>query len=90
MAAQSPLITVMQKAVEKAARSLTHDFGEVEQLQVSRKGPGDFVSQADLQAERLLRTELQKARPDYGFMLEEGRQAIAGAGDFLRNALKGN
>lgn len=77
MAAQSPLITVMQKAVEKAARSLTHDFGEVEQLQVSRKGPGDFVSQADLQAERLLRTELQKARPDYGFMLEEGGEIPA-------------
>jgi myo-inositol-1(or 4)-monophosphatase len=74
MAAQSPLITVMQKAVEKAARSLAHDFGEVEQLQVSRKGPGDFVSQADIQAERLLRQELQRARPDYGFMMEESAE----------------
>lgn len=62
----------MERAARKAARSLLHDFGEVEQLQVSRKGPADFVSNADTQAERLLREELSRARPEYGFRLEEG------------------
>jgi myo-inositol-1(or 4)-monophosphatase len=61
----------MEAAARKAARGLVRDFGEVEQLQVSKKGPADFVSAADLRAERLLRTELQKARPRYGFLLEE-------------------
>ena len=69
---KSPLINVMERAVRKAGRSLLHDFGEIEQLQVSRKGPGDFVTNADLQAERILREELQRARPDFGFLLEEG------------------
>ena len=69
---KSPLINVMERAARKAARSLLHDFGEIEQLQVSRKGPGDFVTNADLQAERILREELQRARPDFGFLLEEG------------------
>jgi myo-inositol-1(or 4)-monophosphatase len=68
---RSPLITVMTDAVMKAARSLKRDFGEVEQLQVSRKGPGDFVSAADHKAETILREALQKARPGYGFVLEE-------------------
>lgn len=65
-------MTVMQNAVQKASRRLLRDFAEVEQLQVSIKGPGDFVSQADLRAEQTLRTELEKARPGYAFMLEEG------------------
>jgi myo-inositol-1(or 4)-monophosphatase len=69
---RSPLITVMTDAVMKAARSLKRDFGEVEQLQVSRKGPGDFVSAADRKAENILRATLEKARPGYGFILEEG------------------
>ncbi|MFC0284210.1 inositol monophosphatase family protein [Camelimonas abortus] len=69
---RSPLMTVMTDAVAKAARSLRRDFGEVEQLQVSRKGPADFVSAADRNAEEILRAALQKARPDYGFVLEEG------------------
>jgi myo-inositol-1(or 4)-monophosphatase len=72
MAVRSALFNVMERAVRKAARSLIHDFGEVENLQVSMKGPGDFVSTADMQAERILKTELSKARPGYGFLLEEG------------------
>lgn len=71
MPVRSALINVMSRAAEKAARGLVRDFGEVEQLQVSRKGPGDFVSQADLQAEKILRQELSKARPDFGFLMEE-------------------
>ena len=69
--ARSALFNVMDRAVRKAARSLVHDFGEVEQLQVSVKGPGDFVSQADHSAERILKGELSRARPDFGFLAEE-------------------
>jgi myo-inositol-1(or 4)-monophosphatase len=68
---RSPLMTVMTDAVMKAARSLKRDFGEVENLQVSRKGPGDFVSAADRRAEAILRDALQKARPGYGLVMEE-------------------
>ncbi len=68
---RSPLINVMIRAADKAARSLKRDFGEVENLQVSRKGPADFVSNADIKAEGVLRDELRKARPDYGFLMEE-------------------
>jgi myo-inositol-1(or 4)-monophosphatase len=71
MATRSAIINVMAKAVEKAARSLVRDFGEVEQLQVSRKGPADFVSAADMRAEKIIRAELEKARPDFGFLMEE-------------------
>ena len=71
MATRSPLINVMTRAADKAARGLKRDFGEVEQLQVSLKGPGDFVSTADLKAERTLRAELSKARPGFGFLMEE-------------------
>jgi myo-inositol-1(or 4)-monophosphatase len=62
----------MMSAARKAARGLIRDFGEVEQLQVSLKGPSDFVSSADLKAEKILRQELQKARPAFGFLMEEG------------------
>src|SRR5438093_401422 len=62
----------MAGAALKAARALKRDFGEVEQLQVSIKGPGDFVSTADLRAERTLKSELARARPGYGLLLEEG------------------
>jgi myo-inositol-1(or 4)-monophosphatase len=62
----------MERAVRKAGQRLRRDFGEVEHLQVSRKGPADFVSKADKQAEKTLVEELQKARPDWGFLLEEG------------------
>lgn len=67
----SPHMTVMQNAAQKAARRLLRDFAEVEQLQVSVKGPGDFVSQADMRAETILKEELGKARPGYAFLLEE-------------------
>lgn len=70
--ARSALMNVMVTAVMKAGRSLSRDFGEVQNLQVSVKGPGDFVSQADLKAEEVLRAELQRARPNFGFLLEEG------------------
>jgi myo-inositol-1(or 4)-monophosphatase len=69
---RSAYINVMIEAAEKAGRALIRDFGEVEQLQVSRKGPGDFVSAADLKSEKILKEELLKARPTYGFLLEEG------------------
>lgn len=72
---RSPLINVMVKAVIKAARSVQRDFGEVENLQVSKKGPADFVTQADLKAERKLREELQQSRPEIGFLLEESAKA---------------
>lgn len=71
MAALSPTMTVMIRAAEKAARSLLRDFGEVEQLQVSTKGPGDFVSAADRRAEEVIQEELSKARPAFGFLMEE-------------------
>jgi myo-inositol-1(or 4)-monophosphatase len=71
MAARSPLITVMINAALKTARGLKRDFGEVENLQVSQKGPADFVSTADLKAEQTLIEELRRARPHFGFLLEE-------------------
>jgi myo-inositol-1(or 4)-monophosphatase len=71
MAIRSANITVMTQAVLKAARPLVRDFGEVENLQVSIKGPGDFVSAADRRAEQTLRRELTRARPRFGFLLEE-------------------
>ena len=68
----SPNLAVMVKAVEKAARSLVRDFGEVEKLQVSIKGPGDFVSRADRRSEEILVESLQQDRPEWGFLNEEG------------------
>ena len=68
----SALLNVMVGAARKAARSLKRDFGEVENLQVSEQGPGDFVSHADIKAERTVRAELARTRPDYGFLGEEG------------------
>ena len=72
MVSHSGLVTVMQRAARKAAPRLRRDFGEVEQLQVSRKGPADFVSMADKRAEQTIVDELRHARPDWGLMLEEG------------------
>lgn len=72
MAALSGIIRVMEKAARKAGGKLRRDFGEVEHLQVSRKGPADFVSKADQIAERTIYDELLHARPDWGFVLEEG------------------
>jgi myo-inositol-1(or 4)-monophosphatase len=62
---------VVTSAVRKAGRRLLRDFGEVEQLQVSMKGPSDFVSTADLRAEQTLKEELTKARPSFAFLMEE-------------------
>ncbi|HEX5321759.1 MAG TPA: inositol monophosphatase family protein [Stellaceae bacterium] len=72
MPTRSPTINVMAAAALKAARGLLRDFGEVEQLQVSVKGPADFVSTADLKAERTLKHELGRARPGYAMLFEEG------------------
>src|SRR5260221_7347522 len=72
MVAHSGLITVMQRAAHKAAPRLRRDFGEVAHLQVSRKGPADFVSLADQRAEATIVEELRTARPDWGMLLEEG------------------
>jgi myo-inositol-1(or 4)-monophosphatase len=83
MALRSPIITVMTKAAMKAARNLKRDFGEVENLQVSRKGPADFVSNADLKAEQVLREELSRARPEYAFLMEEAGK-IDGDGESER------
>lgn len=65
-------MTVMQSAARKASRRLLRDFGEAEQLQVSRKGPADFVSKADKMAEETIHEILSEARPGYGFVMEEG------------------
>ena len=80
MAVTSPDLNVMIKAAEKAARSLIRDFGEVEQLQVSQKGPGDFVSAADKRAEEIIFEELKTARPRFGFLMEESG-TIEGSGN---------
>ena len=82
MATTSPIMNVMIKAAEKAARSLIRDFGEVEQLQVSQKGPGDFVSAADRRAEELIKEELQKGQPAYGFLMEESGEHEGSNPDF--------
>lgn len=74
----SALMNVMMGAARKAGRSLTRDFGEVEQLQVSVKGPANFVSAADHKAEEILFRELNRARPDYAFLMEE-RGEVKGA-----------
>jgi myo-inositol-1(or 4)-monophosphatase len=68
----SALLNVMIKAARRAARSLNRDFGEVENLQVSLKGPANFVSAADRRAEEIIREDLLQARPGYGFLGEEG------------------
>jgi myo-inositol-1(or 4)-monophosphatase len=68
----SALINVMVKAARRAGRSLKHDLGEIEHLQVSLKGPANFVSLADKRAEEMLYSDLAKARPGYGFIGEEG------------------
>jgi myo-inositol-1(or 4)-monophosphatase len=72
--ARSALLNVMVQAALKAGKSLSRDFGEVQNLQVSLKGPGDYVTQADRKAERIVREELLKARPTYGFLGEESEE----------------
>jgi myo-inositol-1(or 4)-monophosphatase len=75
--ARSALLNIMVQAASKAGRSLTRDFGEVENLQVSRKGPADFVTNADRRAEEIVFDELKKARPTYAFLMEESGE-VAG------------
>ena len=71
MSRHSPFMNIMIRASEKAARSLLRDFNEVENLQVSSKGPGDFVSAADKRSEEIIFNELHKAYPSYSFLMEE-------------------
>src|SRR5699024_9808076 len=71
MPAASANINVMIKAARMAGRSLVKDFREVENLQVSVKGAGDFVTRADREAERIVKEELRAARPNYGWLGEE-------------------
>lgn len=71
MAAMSPILTVMMKAVQKAGRKIIRDFGELAFLQVRKKGVGDFVSETDISVEQALIESLKKDRPDYGFISEE-------------------
>jgi myo-inositol-1(or 4)-monophosphatase len=78
MALVSPTLNVMITAARKAGRSLVRDFGEVENLQVSIKGPANFVSAADHKAEEIIFKELSKSRPGYGFVMEE-RGVVEGA-----------
>ena len=71
MRLNSPKMNLITKACMKASRSLIRDFGEIENLQVSSKGPGDFVTSADKRTEKILIEELQKAYPEYGIISEE-------------------
>lgn len=76
---RSAILNVMEAAVLKAAKGLNRDFGEVANLQISRKGASDFVTATDTRAEKLLFDELKKARPAYGFLMEEQGE-VAGDG----------
>ena len=67
----SPNLNVMIKASEKASKILIRDFGEIEKLQVSKKGPSDFVTNSDIKAEKIIIDELKKARPNYSIISEE-------------------
>ena len=91
MAAVSGLIRVMERAARKAGGRLRRDFGEVEHLQVSRKGPADFVSKADRAAERTIYEELKQARSDWGFLLEESGEfpGVQGKPRFVVDPLDG-
>ena len=71
MRLNSPQINIITKACMKASKPLIRDFGEIENLQVSSKGPGDFVTSADKRTEKIIIEELQKAHPDYGIITEE-------------------
>ena len=83
MSRRSAVTNVMVGAAMKAARGLRRDFGEVENLQVSRKGPADFVTTADHRTEKILFEELNRARPDWDFLMEE-RGAVSGTGGNAR------
>jgi len=74
--ARSAIMNVMAQAALKAGRGLARDFGEVQNLQVSRKGPADYVSRAEQKSEETIRAELSKARPDYSLLLREAGEII--------------
>ncbi len=76
MSRTSPLVNVMQQAVRKASRRLVRDFGEVENLQASLKGPGDFVTAARVRTDEKLREALQQARPRFGFLAGDGEETV--------------
>ncbi len=78
MANRPAHINIMVKAVMASAKSLVRDFGELENLQVSKKGPKDFVTAADVRSEETLKYHLGEAYPDYGFLAEEGGDEIDG------------
>jgi len=78
---RSPIINTMAKAAFSSAKKLIRDFNELGFLQVSKKGPGDFVSAADKRSEKIIFTELKKARPDFGFLMEESGEIKAEKGD---------
>jgi len=89
--ARSAIMNVMVQAAMKAGRALARDFGEVQNLQVSLKGPGDYVSQADRKAESIILSELQRARPDYSFLMEESGEITGSDGQhrFIVDPLDG-
>lgn len=89
--ARSAIITVMERACRRAGVKLRRDFGEVSALQVSHKGPADFVTNADRASEQTLLQELQHARPDWNFLLEEGGaiEGEEGAPRFIIDPLDG-
>jgi myo-inositol-1(or 4)-monophosphatase len=89
MVAHSALITVMEKAARKAAPKLRRDFNEVDALQVSRKGPADFVSNADRAAEAAIVEVLAHARPDWGLFLEEGGEKAGNNSRWIVDPLDG-
>ena len=76
MLRDSPTINVMVNAARKASRGLLRDYGEISKLQVSIKGPADFVTNADIKAEKILKEELQRARPNFGLILEESGKEV--------------
>lgn len=80
---QSPLMNVMTTAAIKAGKGLIRDFGEVDKLQIARKGVANFVTKSDIRTEKLLVKELSAARPEFGFLLEEGGEII-GKNDSMR------
>lgn len=82
MTTQSPLIRVMTEAALKAAKDMRRDYGELDKLQVSKKGTADFVTNADMRANKTIQYELSKARPRFGYMSEEGEEIIGQDKDY--------
>ena len=74
-------LNIMIKAAEKASKSVIRDFGEIEKLQVSKKGPRDFVTKTDKKVEKILIEELSKAKKNYSFITEESGKIIKSNGD---------